>query len=74
MENIETASLPRGIQTGNVAQLNTAPLESPGVNPGFFNAATMNQGTADNTGLTSSEHAFLDEEEKMMRLKQRGMA
>ena len=69
-----TSSLPRGIQTGNVAPLNTASLETPGVNPAFFNAATMNQGVADNTGLTSSEHAFLDDQEKMMRLRQRGMA
>ena len=34
----------------------------------------MNQGVADQTGLTSSEHAFLDDQEKMMRLRQRGMA
>ena len=69
-----TSSLPRGIQTGNVAPLNTALLETPGVNPAFFNAGIMNQGVADQTGLTSSEHAFLDDQEKMMRLRQRGMA
>ena len=34
----------------------------------------MAQGTVDQTGLTSSEHAWLDDEEKAMRLKQRGMA
>ena len=33
----------------------------------------MAQGTVDQTGLTSSEQAFLDDEEKAMRLKQRGM-
>ena len=69
-----TSSLPRGIQTENIAPLNTASLETPGVNPAFFYAATMNQGVADNTGLTSSEHAFLDDQEKMMRLRQRGYA
>ena len=69
MENIETASLPKEMETGNVAQLNTAPLlESPKVDPAAFNPAPINQ------GLTSSEHAFLDEEEKVMRLRERGMA
>jgi len=69
MENIETASLPKEMETGNVAQLNTAPLlESPNINPEAFNPAPINQ------GLTSSEHAFLDEEEKVMRLRERGMA
>ena len=68
-----TSSLPTNIQTENVAQ-NTFLPETPGVNPAFFNTATMNQGVADNTGLTSSEHAFLDDQEKMMRLRQRGMA
>ena len=70
----------QGVDTTQVATLptrgtqNTFLPETPGVNPGFFNAATMNQGVADNTGLTSSEHAFLDDQEKMMRLRQRGMA
>ena len=74
-QNIEpTSSLPRGIQTGNVAPLNTASVQTPGVNPALFNTATMNQGTASQTGLTASEHAFLDEQEKVMRLRQRGMA
>ena len=69
MENIETASLPEEIETGDVAQLNTAPLpESPNINPEAFTPAPINQ------GLTSSEHAFLDEEEKVMRLRERGMA
>ena len=69
-QNIEpTSSLPRGIQTGDVAQLNTAPLlESPNINPEAFTPAAINQ------GLTYSEHAFLDEEEKVMRLRERGMA
>ena len=34
----------------------------------------MAQGTVDQTGLTPSELAFLDDEEKAMRLNQRGMA
>jgi hypothetical protein len=33
----------------------------------------MAQGTVDQTGLTSSELAFLDDEEKAIRLRQRGM-
>jgi len=66
------AALPmRGAQNRLLSQ---TPLETPGVNPAFFNAGIMNQGVADNTGLTSSEHAFLDDQEKMMRLRQRGMA
>ena len=68
-----TSSLPTNIQTENVAQ-NTFLPETPGVNPAFFNAGIMNQGVADQTGLTSSEHAFLDDQEKMMRLRQRGYA
>ena len=68
MENIETASLPEEMETGDVAQ-NVAPLpESPNINPAAFTPAAINQ------GLTSSEHAFLDEEEKVMRLRERGMA
>ena len=69
-----TSSLPTEIQTENVAQLPTPPLETPGINPASFNTASMNQGTVDQTGLTSSELAFLDDEEKAMRLRQRGMA
>ena len=42
--------------------------ESPHINPEAFNPTPINQ------GLTASEHAFLDEEEKVMRLKERGMA
>ena len=66
------AALPmRGAQNRLLSQ---TPPETPGVNPAFFNTATMNQGVADDTGLTSSEHAFLDDQEKMMRLRQRGYA
>ena len=58
----------------NLPQNNRTSLETPGVNPALFNTATMNQGTAGQTGLTASEHAFLDEQEKVMRLRQRGIA
>ena len=68
-----TSSLPTEIQTGNVAQLPTPPLETPGINPASFDKTIMAQGTVDQTGLTSSELAFLDDEEKAMRLRQRGM-
>ena len=76
-ENIKTATLPEEnelLEMENVAQLPTPPLETPGINPTSFNTASMNQGTVDQTGLTSSEHAWLDDEEKAMRLRQRGMA
>ena len=42
--------------------------QSPNINPAAFDTKPMNQ------GLTASEHAFLDEQEKVMRLRQRGMA
>ena len=65
----------QGIDTTQVATLpttgtqNVAPLpQSPKVDPAAFTPAAINQ------GLTSSEHAFLDEEEKVMRLRERGMA
>ena len=69
MGNIETASLPEEMETGDVAQ-NVAPLpESPNVNPAAFSVASIDQ-----TGLTPSENAFLDEQEKVMKLRERGIA
>jgi len=61
-------------ETGDTSQLPPPQLQTPGINPASFNTASMNQGTVDQTGLTSSEHAWLDDEEKAMRLRQRGMA
>ena len=46
----------------------------PDINPASFDKTIMAQGTVDQTGLTSSEHAWLDDEEKAMRLKERGYA
>ena len=76
-ENIKTATLPEEnelLEMENVAQLPTPQLETPGINPASFDKTIMAQGTVDQTGLTSSELAFLDDEEKAMRLRQRGMA
>lgn len=61
-------------ETGDTSQLPPPQLETPGINPASFDKTIMAQGTVDQTGLTSSEHAWLDDEEKAMRLKQRGMA
>ena len=74
--DVESPNVEEPVQENrNLPQDNKTFLpETPGVNPAFFNTATMNQGVADNTGLTSSEHAFLDDQEKMMRLRQRGYA
>ena len=63
-----------GADTTRMATLPTPPLETPGINPASFDKTIMAQGTVDQTGLTSSELAFLDDEEKAMRLRQRGMA
>jgi len=64
-----TSSLPRNIEMGSVAQ-NVAPLpESPNINPAAFSVASIDQ-----TGLTPSENAFLDEQEKVMKLRERGIA
>ena len=76
-ENIKTATLPEEnelLEMENVAQLPTPPLETPGINPASFDKTIMAQGTVDQTGLTSSELAFLDDEEKAMRLTERGYA
>ena len=68
--------LPTNLQpiNDNRSQLPTPPLQTPGINPASFDKRIMAQGTVDQTGLTSSELAFLDDEEKAMRLRQRGMA
>ena len=42
---------------------------SPNINPAAFSVASIDQ-----TGLTPSENAFLDEQEKNMRLRERGIA
>ena len=41
----------------------------PNINPAAFSVASIDQ-----TGLTPSENAFLDEQEKVMRLRERGIA
>jgi len=46
------------------------PLQTTDVNPASFDNKIMAQNA---TGLTQSEQAFLDDEEKAMRLNQRGM-
>jgi len=46
------------------------PLDTVGINPASFDNKIMAQNA---TGLTQSEQAFLDDEEKAMRLNQRGM-
>jgi len=70
-DNVMTASLPNTIETGNTAQLPPPPpLDTVGVNPASFDNKIMAQNA---TGLTASEQAFLDDEEKAMRLNQRGM-
>ena len=58
----------------NTAQLQTPPLETVGVNPASFDKKLLEQGTVSETGLTQSEQAFLDDEEKAMTLRNRGMA
>ena len=68
-----TAALPAA-GTTQVAQ---APLaETPGVDPGTVGQGANLQANRDvmQTGLTSTEHALLDNEEKAMRLRQRGLA
>ena len=69
-DNVMTASLPDTIETGDTAQLQTPPLDTVGVNPASFDNKIMAQ---DANGLTQSEQAFLDDEEKAMRLRSRGM-
>ena len=69
-DNVMTASLPDTIETGDTAQLQPPPLDTVGVNPASFDNKIMAQ---DANGLTQSEQAFLDDEEKAMRLNQRGM-
>ena len=66
----------QGTDTTQVATLpttgtqNVAPLpESPNINPAAFSVASIDQ-----TGLTPSENAFLDEQEKVMKLRERGIA
>ena len=49
-------------------------LNTTDVNPASFDNTLLAQGTVDKTGLTSSEQAFLDDEEKAMTLRNRGMA
>tara|TARA_R110002020_G_scaffold54_1_gene346 strand:- start:21 stop:2369 length:2349 start_codon:yes stop_codon:yes gene_type:complete len=61
-------------ETGDTSQLPPPQLQTPGINPASFDKTIMAQGTVDQTGLTSSELAFLDDEEKAMKLRQRGMA
>lgn len=73
-DNVMTASLPNTIETDNTAQLQTPPLETVGVNPASFDKKLLEQGTVSETGLTQSEQAFLDDEEKAMTLRNRGMA
>ena len=67
-----------GIQIDEEAGTYVDPLaqapETPGVNPANFNTAVMDQGPATATGLTSTETALLSEEEKAIRLRQRGLA
>ena len=58
----------------DTSQLQTPPLETVGVNPASFDNTLLAQGTVDKTGLTQSEQAFLDDEEKAMTLRNRGMA
>ena len=69
-DNVMTASLPDTIETGDTAQLQTPPLDTTDVNPASFDNKIMAQ---DANGLTQSEQAFLDDEEKAMRLRSRGM-
>jgi len=45
-------------------------LQTPGVNPAAFDTAVMQQGAS---GLTATETALLSEEEKGIKLRQRGM-
>jgi hypothetical protein len=58
----------------DTSQLQTPPLETVGVNPASFDKKLLEQGTVSETGLTQSEQAFLDDEEKAMTLRNRGMA
>jgi len=55
---------------GDTSKLQTPPLQTTDVNPASFDNKIMAQNA---TGLTASEQAFLDDEEKAMRLNQRGM-
>jgi len=57
--------LPTELRPGNQSSLQTT-----GVNPASFDNKIMAQ---DANGLTQSEQAFLDDEEKAMRLRSRGM-
>ena len=52
-----------------------APLPAtPGVNPQLVTQQTAGQNISSRTGLTATETALLSNEEKAMRLRQRGMA
>ena len=66
IEDIETPPLPQSVTS---AMPNNQTI-TQGQN--ILNQA-MNTGTATQNGLTASENEFLSEEEKMMRLKNRGM-
>ena len=68
-----TASLPNTIETEDLTtlpEIPTLPLDTTDVNPASFNNKIMAQ---DANGLTQSEQAFLDDEEKAMRLRSRGI-
>ena len=66
-----TASLPVN-QGTQLAQANQVPLQAtPGVNPEVVAQAPQQAGA---TGLTYSENALLSNEEKAMRLRQKGLA
>ena len=72
-DNVMTASLPNTIETEDLTtfpEIPTLPLDTTDVNPASFNNKIMAQ---DANGLTQSEQAFLDDEEKAMRLRSRGI-
>ena len=62
--------------TGTTQVAQTALPPTPGVDPGIVGQGANLQASRDvmQTGLTSTEHALLSNEEKGMRLRQRGLA
>ena len=62
------------MQTDQTAKLNTPPLPENVVNtPVNPNVVNSGQVAQLNNGLTMAENALLSEEEKMIKLRQRGM-
>ena len=64
-----------GLSVPGQTKMAQAPLPpTPGVNPQLVTQQTAGQNISSRTGLTATETALLSNEEKAMRLRQKGMA